>query len=1189
MTVAALERDLAKLRRGRLVRVQSLPNIFQPDRRGEVAEVPWTMGTLEEYAPSEDWRSGEVRAIVRGRSYPRAEWRDYRPRPGDQVLYARAPDGIELLLALGVSALVATIVGTVINIGIAILITHFVAKLTGEPKRAEFGASPTYSWGGIQLTTRQGQPIPIQYGRHRVGGQLINAVPVTDQRGFLQPDKSILRLLIALGEGPMYSVAGFLEDFNSLLAEDLGSNVKIAGNPASSYPGVSASVRLGNSEQTPIPGFAENVVVTQLDFVLELDEPQEATTDGEVASFRLLFFMPNGLYHITGSGKYVPLTIFLTVRWRLAGNTIWTHFQEVQIKAGSFSAFSTSFRVDLDDDLKNNVIEVQVEKDLDGLPPQFVDDVEWDQLHSINEAQAISYPYMALLGLEIEATASLNSGIPSVTTIVEGKQVWIWDGVDPDPLTASFDYGYTTNPAWCALDLILNQRIGWGFKYSLCNVNIQSFGDWADYCDELVDDLSGTGSKIKRWEIGLRIDTQQPFMDALQQIAACGRARIIQVGNVWSVKIERPSSPVQLFAMGDIVEGSFQITYTGRRDRANKVVVQFLNEEKNYDHDAADIEDEDALAEGEETREESMSLFGVTSLARAYRCAQYLLNINRLVRTSIEFETFIDALAAEPGDVIAFQHELPKYDSVGSRLDQDAPSSTQIILDRDITVGSGETWKIFVRTIGGSGSTAFAIQERELVVSPGTITAGTTINITTAWTAGDLPQKGDVYAVGPETTVSPVRLYRIVSVSMTQDLTRRVSAIQYDEDVYDDDPGTIVEEEVDDPPDETSIPPNPTMLSLTEQVQEIEGGGFESKIFASFVKEPWPFDYQVKVFVRETGESIWSEVGLTSTSSFLIDNLDVGTTYCVSVVSVAPAGGHDAASNGTIDCITLSGKAPPPGDVQNCAAVQSGETLLITWDDLLETIKYYEVRAGYSWSVPTLVLGTPTQSQLETLLWAVGAQDLYVRARSNADRLSADPCLLEVDLEHPDTHSNPDQRDESALSWPGTLTNVVIDTVDGEDHLILDTGETSGTYESPVIDLDSGGVSILRRIGLLLLANYDEITRTWDSDAETWDSATFTWDAADDESWDGSSVAWDDTEADEQDWWGHFYAAQMGGSLGIQTRYSKDDVTYTAYQKHVPTTRDLRYVQFRLNFARDNATDYQLRARNVLTSWSDPP
>lgn len=108
-----------------------------------------------------------------------------------------------------------------------------------------------------------------------------------------------------------------------------------------------------------------------------------------------------------------------------------------------------------------------------------------------------SYPTSPLLALRVRASEQLNSTKPTTTAIVQGRLCPHWDGnsaSNPDFYTA-----WTRNPAWIALDLILNQRYGMGQHYTGPDVGLQSFSDFAAYCDEKVYDHQGTFDATADW------------------------------------------------------------------------------------------------------------------------------------------------------------------------------------------------------------------------------------------------------------------------------------------------------------------------------------------------------------------------------------------------------------------------------------------------------------------------------------------------------------------------------------------------------------------------------------------------------------------------------------------------------------------------------------------------------------------
>lgn len=1134
-----------------MIQVRTATSIFA--NREESSWVQAAGEPLACYLP--DWVDESSVVRVDGWLIARHLWDTYEPPDGALVTVVRSPQVTGLLVAAGVSVAVATIVGVVVNIGLAIAAAYLARKLAGSPKESQRIDSPTYSWGGIQTTTRQGQPIPIVYGEHRISGHVIGIT--TDSISGSGPvDRSILRMLLGCGEGPFQEIAGEARDRNGLTGSAIDEGVRYNGNPVANLPKTQMSVRLGNSAQSIIPGFGDLEVTTSVGTTLEQGSTVDATTSGEVDGFRVQWLFPSGLFYTTDDGKFRALSIEIKVRWKVSGSTDWVEEESVILTAAQSGQFRHQFRKDLPDGYKGQTITVQCEKISDFPEPRFQDTVQWESLIEISDGEGLAYPFNGLVAFEIEASAQISGGTPTFTFPVKGKKVWVWDGVDEDD--PNFTYEHTTNPAWCLLDLLLNKRYGNGWAYNLCNIDLQSFKDWADYCDEEIDDLSGTATNMKRWEVGLVLDTQQPFWDQVNAIAATGRAAVVKVGDRIKIKIDRASSPVAIFTMGNIIADTLSVEYGSVAKRPSEVSIQFLNEDQEYVHDVATEPDDSVLSEARpERRQEYVSIFGITKKARALRAARYIVNQNRLLDMTATFEAGPDSLTVEPGDVIGIQHEMIDWDSsVGGRLRSAA--STTVTLDRDITVTAGQEWVIQVRT-DGTGSDV--IQERKLVVNPGTITAGTAIDINTAWDGGDTPEQYDPYAVAPAT--SPVRLFKVVERELGQNLRVRFTCVKYDANVYDDTPTSGLEnEDPDEPIDENTIPPAPTQLLLEEQA----AADGSTAIYASWTKEPHPFDYTCKVYLRESGETNFVSVGTTAGASMLIEEVDAGTTYVVAVNSVAPTGAQRAAGEDAVGVITLDGTPDLPSNMGDSEGEQNDTVVTLSWDEITDSIQYYEVRRGSSWINGT-VLGTPAAPPFETTNWAVGAEKFYIRALSNGGRYSGKPAVVSLTLVNPDGHSTDLSRDEVSLGWPGTKSST---QVDGDGNLELTAAATSGTYTSPTIDL---GSIASRRVGIRPAVTGAKTSRTWASLSRTWADATDTW-ADSNNTWASLSKTWESVESENFDWQDDIY--DQGTTFLLESRRSDDGSTWSAWTTHVPGTRSFRYLEFRITLGRDDATDYAI-------------
>jgi hypothetical protein len=124
------------------------------------------------------------------------------------------------------------------------------------------------------------------------------------------------------------------------------------------------------------------------------------------------------------------------------------------------------------------------------------DDAVWTEVQGILDLE-FSYPSTPLAATVTKATDQLNTTIPTYTDLIEGRLVRVWDGLSTaDP---TFDTQWSRNPAWVALDLILDSRYGLGAWFASTHVDVQSFQDLADYADELIYDHHGSFEATGEW------------------------------------------------------------------------------------------------------------------------------------------------------------------------------------------------------------------------------------------------------------------------------------------------------------------------------------------------------------------------------------------------------------------------------------------------------------------------------------------------------------------------------------------------------------------------------------------------------------------------------------------------------------------------------------------------------------------
>jgi len=1150
----------------------TVPNLFAPGEGRRIDRLSWRPDlTLADLVP-EGWRRDRTWALHHGKRVNPRAWPEREVGPGDEVLFVADPRGVEAaLIGIGVSAWLAATVAFVVNLGLSVGLSLLAQKLLATDDPGE-EASPTYSFGNLTMTTRSGQTIPVVYGEHRVAGQVLQAVPTKDEGG-----NDVLQLLVGLCEGPIQSIGGLTSDQNALTGSSIPDGIRVNGNAASDLEGVKVWTRLGTKDQEPIPGFEALSSVVPIDVTLEKDVAVENTTETAVTAFTVVLLHPDGLYRQTSKGKIRSESVWYQVRWRKNGEAAWYGSETVEYRDTKTAPFTSHYRNDEPGQVYGEAVTIDVEV------TRLSDDSDYRHHRSLNwnatiERQGdldLSYTHIALVGISIPAQAQANSDTPTVTSNLEGKKVWQWDPTDLEPTTTTWSFAYSANPAHCLADLALNERYGAGNIFTACDLDLDALDAWRQYCDELVDDLSGTSTMAKRWELALVLDSPMSFWSAAGLISAAGRAQLLLAGQKLRVKIERAVDPVQLFTVGNIERDSLRIQYTSVEDRPNLVEVQILNAATNYEHDYASLQDEERLAAtGAEVRKEEVTLYGVTAKWRALRQAQYLLNVAKLMLTGIEFRAGVDAVALEPGDVFAFQHDVPDWDSsFGGRCYAAAGNAT-VTLDRELTVTStDEEWRVWART---SGTGADVLQDRRIVADVGTYAAGTELTLTSDWDPGDRPAQGDVYAVLNAAGSSTIRYYRAVEVELAESLTRRISGLEYTADLYDDTPDLVVDDEADDPINRGAIPPNPSSLTLTEG-----GDSTGSTLTVAVVPAEWPWRYPLRVYMRDATEGeteLGLEAEITSRKPHVtLDTVENGHTYVVAVAPGAADGSvFRAPDRGITGSITLEGPVNFPDDVTGVAVTQNETFVEVTWTGIdadVNDFREYVVWRGQSWALRRELarIADPYTTRLQTTDWAVGDDFFGVRVLSNTSLYSEAPGLTTATLAVPSGESTDTSRDEVSLGWTGTKTNV---TVNGNGELELSASQTSGTYVSGTVD---EGSSAARRVGLNAQAWQDDAT-AWDDLTSTWSELTTTWDA-ETGTWASYDSIWDSRAAKLRSWEGSIPSQLCTLDLAI----SLDGGDYQAY---VPGVYTYQTVAFRLTLARDDATNRQVRVDACLLTTS---
>jgi len=180
---------------------------------------------------------------------------------------------------------------------------------------------------------------------------------------------------------------------------------------------------------------------------------------------------------------------------------------------------------------------------------------------------------LCYLALRFKWNQDAFTGIPKVQAKIQGKKVIAYNS----SLQAQSP-AYSTNPAWCLLDYLTNERYGKGIAIS--EINLQSFYDASQVCVTQVTPYSG-GSDINIFDTNTALDTSQKIIDNVRELLKGCRGYLPYTQGKYSLIIETTGSASITLTEDDII-GGYNLSIPTKNERYNRVIVGFVDPTRNY-------------------------------------------------------------------------------------------------------------------------------------------------------------------------------------------------------------------------------------------------------------------------------------------------------------------------------------------------------------------------------------------------------------------------------------------------------------------------------------------------------------------------------------------------------------------------------------------------------------------------------
>ena len=415
----------------------------------------------------------------------------------------------------------------------------------------------------------------------------------------------------------------------------------------------------------------------------------------------------------------------------------------------------------------------------------------WNAVTQIYD-KGLTYDNTALVGIILRDATQFGNRIPEVMFKVKGKRLRLPINYNPTTrtYTGNWDgtlYGsykqYSNNPAWILFDVLTDTRAGLGIpdadidKYSIYNLG--------KYADELL--LTGYSAPvvcldngelldeprpqyIPRFTLDYSFQTREGVKDFLSQILSLCNANLItnEFGQLAVIFQQRGQVVKRIVNNSNVVDGVFTYQSSNIEQRTNLVNVTY-NRGLNFGRTDTVTVSDDSLIDRYGLRPTDIVLPGCYHEEQAIRKARWALYTNCFFTDFITFTVFLDGMTYKIGDLIRVCDSYNRTDQQAGIVvaSSTVQGTTVLTLDRPIVVTEG-TYTFFSNDTNDADIT-------KTITAPfnsDTITLSEVRSVSV----------GTVFAVS---SVAAAKLYRVTSISKSEDQQYSITALEFDEAIFD--------------------------------------------------------------------------------------------------------------------------------------------------------------------------------------------------------------------------------------------------------------------------------------------------------------------------------------------------------------------------------------------------------------------
>ena len=292
---------------------------------------------------------------------------------------------------------------------------------------------------------------------------------------------------------------------------------------------------------------------------------------------------------------------------------------------------------------------------------------------------------LAYIALKFTWNPDKFGSLPTVQAIVKGRKIYnpnldgtLTGGSGSHRADTSTTWAYSDNPILQMLDYLRNDRFGMGITNSYFDSN---FADWqtaSDVCDTDITPFTGASS-IDLMDSHAVVDTSVKAIENVKNFVRGSRSYLNFSGGIYSILVETTGS-ASISLTEDNIIGGITVQSKNKNSRYNRVIVNFINPDKNYQSDTVQFPpvDETGLATADQhdtmkTADGGLLLegrFDFSMFTSPYQAQEMAEIILRRSRSSLDISLKVDATALDLsiGDIVNVTHVTPSFSAKPFRV-----------------------------------------------------------------------------------------------------------------------------------------------------------------------------------------------------------------------------------------------------------------------------------------------------------------------------------------------------------------------------------------------------------------------------------------------------------------------------------------------------------------------------------------